>query len=226
MQSVERQRSTGGRFGRGLVVGLLAPVLLTGCARSLTIRQDPYINTASQANRPADKRTGDPLELTIVCVYPADLKKPGNEALQPDSKITSKEWYDRRPEVGLEKSAGRFDLPANQIYVLTNADKVYGRRIGSALRGAAFDGDRPIQKTGIDFKWDALHGEQSVIYVFPKFIGASGGVLPVPPAKLHPPGAYDANVEIKIGLHADRPPEDAQYVEVLSPRKLHGGAGQ
>lgn len=200
---------------------LLLLVGLAGCARSLTINQDPYINTASQANRPADKRTGEPLELAVVCVYPADLKKAGNELLRPDSKITAKDWYEKRPELGVQTAGGRFDLPANQVFVLTNDDKVYGRHIGTALRGGKFDGDQPIKKGGIAVNWGAVHDEQTVIYVFPKFIGRDGGVLSVPPAKFHPPGAYDANLEIKIGVRADRPLDEGQYVEVVSPRKLY-----
>ena len=200
---------------------LLLPAGLAGCARSLTLNQDPYINTASQANRPADKRTGEPLELAIVCVYAADLKKPANELLRPDSNITAKDWYAKRPEIGVEQGAGRFELPKDQVYVVTNDDKVYGRHIGSALRGAKFDGDRPIKVSGIALSFGAVHDEQTTIYVFPKFIGRDGGVLPVLPAKFHPPGAYESGLEIKVGVHADRPLDEAQYIEITSPRKLY-----
>lgn len=199
-----------------LPLGLV--VAIAGCSRSLTINQDPCINTASQANRPAEKRTGEPLELAVVCVYAADLKKAGNELLRPDSKISAKDWYEKRPEIGAA-AAGRFDLPQNQVYVLTNDDRVYGRHIGTALRGTKFDGDQPIQKSGIALNWGAVHDAQTVIYVFPKFIGRDGGVLPVPPAKFNPPGKYGANLAIKVGVRADRPLDEAQYIEAVSSRK-------
>jgi hypothetical protein len=203
-----------------LAGGLLLPVLLAGCSRSLTIRQDPYINTAAQANRPADKRTGEPLEIDIVVVYPADLKKAGNELLRPDSKITCKDWYDRRPQTGVPPAGNRFDLPRDQVYVLTNDDSAFGRHIGSALRGATLDGDKPIKKGGIALGWGMVHNEQTVIYVFPKFIGRDG-VLPVMPARFCPPGAYESGLEVKLGVYPNRPLDEAQHIEVTSPRKLY-----
>jgi len=205
---------------RGLVGGLLVLATLAGCGRTLTIRQDHYINTGGQANRPADKRTGEPLEVDVVCVYPKDLDKAVNEPLRPESRITCKDWYERRP-VATGEEKGRFDLRRDQIFLLTNDDKAYGKHFGNALRGAALDGEAPIRKTGINFG-AGLHDSRSVIYVFPKFIGKDGGVLPVPPAKFHPPGAYVADLEIKIGVDPDRSLEEAQYVKVLSERKMHG----
>ena len=207
--------------GYGLAGGLLLLVLLAGCARSLTIRQDPYINTAAQANRPADKRTGEPLEIDVVVVYPADLKKAGNELLRPDSKITCKDWFDRRPQTGVPPGANRFELPRDQVYVLTNDDSAFGRHIGSALRGAVLDGDKPINKGDIALAWGMVHDKQTVIYVFPKFIGRDG-VLPVAPAKFEPPpAAYESGLEVKLGVYPNRPLDEAQYIEVTSPRTLY-----
>ncbi len=218
---------TNGRWFACCAAGLLGTLL--GCGRTLTIHQAAYINTASQANRPVEKRTGEPLELTIVCVYPSDLDKPGNELLRPESKITAKDWYERRP-VATGTEGGRFDLPKDQIFLLTNDTKALGRQIGNALRGATLDGDKPIKKTGIQFAggWAGgqYHDERSVIYIFPQFIGRDGGVLPAPPAKFHPPGAYTEDLEIEIGVDPDRPLEAAQYVKVLSQRKLHGKEGE
>ena len=229
MRNVATQNDAGVRRCRAMFARwpllMLALGALSGCGRTLTIRQDPYINTAAHANRPPDKRTGEPLELTIVCIYPKDLEKPANELLRPESKITSKDWYDRRP-VPAGQETGRFDLPKNQVYVLTNDSKVFGRQIGSSLRGAIMDGEKPIKKTGIIFDggWAGgqYHDPHSVIYVFPKFIDRDGAVLPLPPAKFHPPGAYVEDLEIKIGVDPDRPLEAAQYVKVLSERKMHG----
>ncbi len=211
-----------GTYQRGgwIVVGLACSVL-AGCGRSLTIQQDTYINTGGQAARPADKRTGEPLELDVVCVYPKDLDQATNELLRPESRITCRDWYDRRP-VATGEEKGRFDLPRDQIYVLTNDERVFGRHIGQSLRGALLDGTAPVKKGPLQFRWNDLHSEHAVIYVFPKFVGKDGNVLPVLPAKFHPPGAYTSDLEIKIGVDADRPLEEAQYVKVLSARKMHG----
>jgi len=207
------------RVSWGALAGsVLLATLGGGCGRSLTIHQDPYINTAAQANRPADRRTGEPLELAIVVVYPDDVKKAGNEALRADSKITAKDWYERRPQLGGAQTGQRFDLPKEQVYVLTNDDAVFGRHIGSALRGATLDGANPIRKSNIALKWDRVHDSHTVIYVFPKFIGRDGSVLPVAPARFCPPGAYKADLNVKIGVRADRPLDDAQYIEVIAPR--------
>ncbi len=217
---LSRQLITTLRAGSVLLLATAA-LAATGCGRTLTIRQDRFINTGAQGNRPPEKRTGEPLELTIVCVYPPDLDKPGNELLKPDSKITVKDWYDRRPTTGTT-DPGKFNLPQNQIFVLTNDSTYYGRKIGNAIRGSALDGDTPIKKGPFDYKWGDLHDLRGVIYVFPKFIGKDGGVLPLPPAKFHPPGAYAADTEVKIGVDDSKPVEAAQYIQVLSERKMHG----
>lgn len=201
----------------------LAAVALTaaGCGRALTIHQDRFVNTGAQGNRPPEKRTGEPLELTIVCVYPPDVEKPGNELLKPDSKITVKDWYDRRPTTSAAEP-GKFNLSQNQIFLLTNDTTYFGRKIGNAIRGAALDGDAPIKKGPFEYKWGDLHDQRGTIYVFPKFIGKDGGVLPLPPARLHPPGAYPQDTEVKIGVEEGKPVEAAQYIRVLTERKTHG----
>jgi hypothetical protein len=198
-------------------------VTTTGCARSLTIRQDKYINTAPYANRSADQQTGDPLELTVVVVYPDDLKHPENELLKPDSKITAKDWEDRRPLHGQAGGSGRFVIPQEQIFLLTNAERYYGRKIGNALRGAAHDGDKPLIKSGIALNWGHVHDSNTVIYVFPRFIGRDGSVLPALPAEFNPPGAYTSALEVQVGVQPNaRSPEEAQFIKVLSERKLYG----
>ncbi len=195
----------------------------TGCARSLTIRQDKYINTATHANRPPEQRTGEPLELAVVVVYPQDLKHPENELLKPDSKITAKDWDSRRPTLDQAGGSGKFVIPKEQVFLITNADRYYGRKIGNALRGAANDGEKPVIKSGIALNWDHVHDSNTVIYVFPRFIGRDGGVLPIPPAAFNPPGAYTSALEVQVGVDASaRSLDDAQFIKVLSPRKLHG----
>jgi len=204
-----------GCTGSVLMVGTLA--LLTGCTRSLTIHQDPVINTAIHADRAPDQRSGGPLDLAIVCVYADDLKKPSNALLKPDSRITARDWYNRRPTLK-ERGGKLFDLPAKQLYLLTDEKDSYGQWIGTPLRGATLDGAAPIHKKGIKLKWGRLGDDQTVLYVFPRFIGPDGAVLPVAPARFCPPGAYPANLEIKVGVRADRRVEEAQYIEILSKR--------
>ncbi len=203
----------------GLLGGcLLVMAMQAGCAaRTISIYQDPYINTAAQANRAPADRTGEPLELAIVCVYPDDLKNPQNELLRPTSSITSRDWFERRPQLGMENQSA-FDLPKDRVYVMTIADDVYGRKIGSALRGAKLDGEAPIQKKAIEFDSFKLRDSDSVIYVFGKFLDSAGNYLPVPPAKYNPPGAYIHKLSVKIGVDADRPLEEAQYIRVLNDR--------
>lgn len=214
----------GSRWSRGgVVVTALGLLLLAGggCGRTLRISQDPYVNTAPHATRPEASRTGEPLEVTVVVVYGEDLQKAGNELLRPGSRITSRDWYARRPQPGGEAAGRTFDVPASQIFVLTNDQDYYGKLIGSALRGASLDGETPIEKKGaIAVKAGALHSNNTVIYVFPKFIGRDGAVLPVEPAMFHPPGAYQSELHVRIGVRPGQPLDQAQYIEVLSPKKL------
>ncbi|GMU22014.1 MAG: hypothetical protein AMXMBFR13_21020 [Phycisphaerae bacterium] len=214
-----------------IVPALLAGCLMaTGCSRTLTITQDNVINTAQQIEDGIDTKdhTGAPLELTAVCVYPKDLKNEANDRLKPGSGITAKEWYERRPlpgdRVDMEATHNRFRLPKNQVFLMTDSSEVYGSRIGSWLRGAQLDGAKPIVKKGIEFDSFALHDDLAVIYIFPKFTRKGGEVLPVQPVVFHPPGAYEKDVYIRIGVDPKRD-NFGQYIEIdheKSPRKLHG----
>lgn len=220
-QQALTMKSTTSKKIRLLEVLLVGPVVLStvGCAsRTLAITQGDRINNAMHIGRHPDQRTGDPLEVTIVCVHPDDLEIKGNGGLKPGSGITCKDWYDNRPEHGGE---GGFDLPADQIYLLTNEDQVYGKKVGSALNGAINDGHSEVKIKGITFRGMKLHRKDSVIYVFPKFIGPDGHVLPVPAAEFSPPGAYASQLAVKIGVDEGRA-HNGQYIENTSQRKLHG----
>jgi hypothetical protein len=208
-----------------LLGGGLAMVAASGCARQLTITQDDYVNNAMQIDRERRDRTGEPLELDVVCVYPKDLNHQRNDRLKPNSGITSAEWFKRRPVPGdrpdMETANDRFRLPPQQIFLLTNERETYGRRIGACLRGARQDG-KTITKKGIEFSAAALHDGRSVIYVFGKFTDKQGQVLAVPPAMFHPPGAYTDRLAIRIGVR-EGGPNYGQYIEIDSekcPRKL------
>ena len=213
----------------GLVAASLCGLGASGCgARTLTITQDKHVNTAMHIRRAPAQQTGMPLELNIVCVYPKDLDRDDapNAALQPNSGITSEQWFARRPLPGDtedgETSGDRFRLPRDQIFYLTNESQseIYGKRIGAALRGAVNDGETII-KGGIIFDSWALHNARAVLYVFGRFEDEDHRVLRVPPAKFDPPGAYVDEVAVKIGVRLEGP-NFGQYIEVASQRKMHG----
>jgi len=215
----------------------LSTATVTGCGkRVLTIEQDGYVNTAVHLRRDPGKRTGDPLEVNIVCVYPGDLKgdlDEINDALSPDSDITSDVWYKNRPQPGdgkpkkdegIKEREGRFWLPKKQVFLMTdesNQKEYYGTRVGPHLRGVRNDGKKEIK---VEFPFDSLFADDAVIYIFPKFIGPppNAEVLPVEPVKFNPPGAYRANLFIKIGVHtAKYTHEDenyGQYIEIDDER--------
>jgi hypothetical protein len=207
------------------LLGLLVP---SGCARSLTITQSEYINTAVHRNREPSKRTGERLEVAIVCVYPKDLENAANAALSPDTDITCDMWYQHRPVPG-QVGGGRFDLPRERIYMLTDEKEVYGKPVGKSLRGAKQDGKEKMKIAGIDFHepgWGKVGGslfdERAVIYVFPRFVGPDGKVLRVAPAKFHPPGAYRSDLYVEIGVE-DPGGAANQYIKNTTERKLNRG---
>ena len=205
----------GKRFNVLFLLGA-AVLASTGCAsRTVVITQEDRINNAMHQYRPPEQRTGDPLEVTIVCVYPDDLERDENGGLKPGSGITSKDWYEHQPARGGD--AGRFALPTDQVYVLTNAAQVYGKRKGPALNGALKDGRAEVHVAGIRFPGMKLRNRNSAIYVFPKFIGADGGVLPVRAAEFSPPGAYGSKLEVRIGVDESRG-HSGQYIEVTTSK--------
>ena len=57
-----------------------------------------YINTAMHVARPKEHRTGQPLEVAIVCVTPSDLEHDANERLDPDGDITADVWFQDMPQ--------------------------------------------------------------------------------------------------------------------------------
>ena len=205
-----------------VAVGLTAATT-SGCARVLTITQDDFINTAMHAGRPKASQTGEPLELSIVCVGGHDLKNEANDRLAPGAGITCDVWYQNRPipgdKVDSEETHPRFRLPKNQISLMTNDKNCYGTRVGNRLHGAVID---KKEKVTTRFSFPAgLHDDDSVIYVFPKFIDGNGQVLPIRPAVFHPPGAYTHELFIKIGVDKSQA-HYGQYIENLTERKLHG----
>ena len=234
-QASGRDRVSVRGWGVGTVVVGLAVFVLPGCGpRQITFVQDEYINTAVHCDREVKDRTGEPLELAIVCVYPADLKNEANHGLRREARMTSQEWYKNRPIPGdkpdAEESHPRFRLPRERVYLLTNESEsnVYGTRIGPALNGAKIDGATKIIKANIEFDSWVLHDRQSVIYVFGRFKDEVGSVLPVPPAMFDPPGAYTRDIQLKMGVKKSSPADDecskgstkGQYIENITERKL------
>ena len=201
----------------GVFVAGFAALGATGCAsRTILITQDDHINTGVHTGRPAEQRTGDPLEVTVVCVYPEDLERDENKGLEPGTGITCKGWYDNQPVRGGGEGS-YFKLPQEQIYLRTNATQVYGIRKGPALNGAIEDGRAQMKITGIRFRPTKLYSKKSVIYVFPKFIGPEGDVLPVRAAEFNPPGAYSSKLSVKIGVDQGRD-NYGQYIENATKR--------
>lgn len=222
MRSTNSMRRGGRMVGRcwGCLILLGGLGAGGGCAsRSVTFIQADYINTAMHRNRAPGDRTGEPLEVAIVCVYPSDLARSENGALKPESNITSDVWYQYRPRTG-QRGAG-FSLPPEQIYLLTDETGAYGTVKGKRLRGAKQDGRSRVKVAGIKFSergWKnvgTIHKSGSVIYVFPKFIGPDGLVLPSTPVKFHPPGSYGRDLQVEIGVED---PDGAanQYVRMAT----------
>ncbi len=219
-------RLTVGFLGRSALVMAVAcsglVVAGTGCGRTMTITQADYINTGMQIARAKDQRTGQPLEVNIVSVYPHDLNNELNSLLSPDQDITADLWYLNRPQYGdkvEDDDQTHIRLPKNQVFLLTDDKQYYGTRIGSRLRGAVTD---KRKKIAAKFEFaGSLHDKRSVIYVFPKFIGPKGEVLPVPPVKLHPPGAFTHELFVEIGVEEGRE-NYGQYIDNKTERKMHG----
>ncbi len=192
--------------------GLLAATMCSlGCpSRTLYITQDDVINWCGQLNR--RNPTGEPLEVTIVCVYHKDLDKPENHGLAPGGVLTCKDWYEHRPVRGA--GGDRFVLKPEQIYLLTNDPEGFGVKLGPALNGARVDEKKTILVKGIRFRGKELFHKKSAIYVFPKFIGADKQVLPVKPAIFSPPGNRTSRLYVTIGGDKNRRETCGQYIEV------------
>jgi len=200
---------------------MLAPWSGLGCQRVLTIHQDDRVNNAMYMYREnPEEWEGDPLHVDIVCVTASDLKDDRNARLAPDSTITCKEWYERRP-MGNDENANTFQLPSKHIFMLSDDDAMPGKTLRSSLRGALDDGKKPV-KVSFPFPGN-IHDRRSVIFVFPKFTDRNG-VLPVPPVRFDPPGAFKAGLEVKIGVLDDPKSKRhmGQYIKRLSERKLYG----
>lgn len=208
-----------------LAIGLAAALTL-GCERRLTIRQDDYINNAMHRNRPPARRTGEPLELTVVCVLPADLKDAANADLKPGSPINSRTWYARRPGAQLAPIPGLpaappFNIPASQIFTLdeNNPEPSLRPLHGKVIEG----GDRELLVTDkiitIKIPWGDLvfNDRNCVVYVFGRFADENGDILPVPPAVFERPGQYKSELFVKVGSNGKwDSPDRGQYIENIT----------
>lgn len=220
-----RNQSKHNALVTGGLAAMAVAALLSGCARTVTIYQDTYVNNAMHHARAKGQRTGEPLELTIVCVRPKDLSKKENALLKPDAGLTSQQWYEHRPTA--KRTAGEFDIDSSQIYLLTSTrtDGV-GQVIGNALNGAAIDGQTKVARPNIHFEAGELHNDNAVIYVIGKFVDANGNVLPVPATVFHPPGKYTSQLYVKIGVDEARyNAENAwgQYIRNITIPGVNGG---
>lgn len=202
------------------MVGALLVFAGLGCApRTLTITlASDYINTQMHTHRPnCEERTGERLEVDIVCVTPKDLENPANARLSPDGNITSDVWFESRPSHSNIAAMGAFVIPSNRVFHLTDRQSNYGKYKGSRLEGAK-GGRRTVEVTGIKFPTKYLYSNDSVIYVFPKFIDADGHYLSVPPAKFHSPGDYRKKLFVEIGVE-DPCGAAHQYIKNTTQRR-------
>jgi hypothetical protein len=163
----------------------------TGCSRQLVIRQDPIINTAMMLERDFEKIDGRPLEVDVVMLYPKDFEDVNNSELLPSANLTADVWFELK---GTSEIAVRGD----QIIRFSDVKTAYGTRGRPLLNGSRVDRAEETKPLKIDFK-GPINDKDSVIYVIPKFIGPNGGVLPVPAAMFHPPGAYSDTLQVHIG---------------------------
>lgn len=172
-------------------VGVLAGVCLSlaaGCEKqSMTFSVDKYINTAMQIqqNKAAEARTGEPLDVDIVCVFPKDLSNDSNSLLRPGSGITCDQWYDRRPK-SPQAEGKNFVLPATHIYSLARDNTIYGTWKRGPVQGHGVP-NYPEQFTINDLDFPIGWFSSGVVYVFPRFTNDQGGVLQIPPAVFNPP---------------------------------------
>jgi hypothetical protein len=228
------QSATQNRWASRLILALgIAAILGLGCERRLTIRQDGYINNAMQPNRPPARRTGEPLELTVVCVLPADLRDDNgpNADLKPGSPVNSRMWYARRPGAQLapkpgEPVAAPFNIPATQIFILdeNNTDASLRPLHGKTIEGQ----DRELKVTDKMLKFSIpaldLFSKNCIVYVFGRFADENGDILPVPPAVFAPPGDYKSELYIRVGSTGKLDgPTKGQYIKNITKPGSSGG---
>lgn len=192
----------------------VAALVCTGCTHSLTIYQDRHVNTAMQRGRAASERTGEPLEVDIVLVHARDLEEAGNAPLKPGSKLATKTWFEKRP-MDDQSAGGRFKLPDDQIFYLSDRQGLYGTRVHDALRGAALDGESvhiPTLKSRKRSMWKGGSRLQAV-YIFPRFLDANADVIDVAPVVFGVSGGIPRNMKVNIGV-TDPEGRAEQYIRI------------
>jgi len=170
---------------------------VAGCSsRTLVIHKDRIINTANPLDSkkaPAD-RSGETLKVTVVSLAEEDIAKGGaNQKLAPATfSMTSREFYEQE---------GSFTVSKKEFEV----------------KGAKHDGKDTVTER-IEFPGKLFKGT-SVIYVFAKFKGPHGEVLPVKPVVYHPPGAFTSTLRVHIGANDSLDGDTCgQYIENESKR--------
>lgn len=230
-------RST--RLARLLLALGVGAALTIGCERRLILRQGEYINNAMHAKRPEGRRTGEPLEVTLVLFLPEFYDIPANEALRPKQSkvITSQDWYERRP--GSPNNPKAFEIPEDRIFLLTDEPRFYGTKVGGALHGGKLEGtlsirvdDESIQvgdqkpvkikrlDNPLDLKAHPFNDERCAIYLFGRFVGENGEVLPVKPEVITPKNiSHEQEITIQVDVDKEvykSNPGQAQYIKHVS----------
>lgn len=153
-----------------LVSSLLVP--LVGCqSESARIR----FQVASDVNAP-DASPGTlprALEVAVVTVTKADLKKPGNEVLDPSSpRIDSSQWFQAASGGG-----SMYQIPPGQVHYLSDEDRTNGTKLGRWLVW------RPNEENAYEYTIPLPDNTRGIL-VFARFLDSQNNIRRTPPLAL------------------------------------------
>jgi len=161
---------------------IIAAVASAGCSgRTLVITKDPVINTANRIdfNKPPAERRGETLKVAVICLGEDDFAKAGTgpiaELAPATSTMTSKEFFEKE---------GSLSSVSKKVFDVV---------------GAKIDG-KDTQTERFKFPGKLFKGN-SVIYVFAKFVGPNGEVIPVKPVKFNPVWHYTGTLKVHISAN-------------------------
>jgi hypothetical protein len=178
-------------MGRTIVVGWICAALLavlTGCGNyKFTFNVEDVINAHGGDD------TRDRLPIDIVCITPEDWKQFEDVAT---GRVNAKEWFERR-------DTGRGVPPPARIFSLRFGGAEVNR--GDTPKGEPLlsrrDLQNPSQVQQIQVRHPAYLDGKSRFVIYPRFRDAQGGVLPVAPLIIKPPGWLKDN---ELVIHVSR----------------------
>src|SRR6266446_1668302 len=146
---------------KNAMLWLGAVALISGCDyRYITIERGTAVNTGKDPK-------GVPLNIDVVLVSPKDLSGDNldyNRDLLPGSKITSREWFAKKPTAkswGDKNDRDHYRIPPKQIYSYTDAQHAYGVVAGEPIRGTVYN-DRQLAVLKVPSPGD-IHDAHSLI---------------------------------------------------------------